>query len=366
MLDQHDREPPFQPPQHANEARRSRRGRCRPSAHRAAAASAPSRARWRVRARAFPHARAAPAGVSARSAKPTSASAAIAGPFNAGSAAASPEEAEARAAARLHRERDILERREAGQDRGDLERSRQAHRRARVHRQGRDILAGKHDAAGIGRKQPGNLVDQRRLAGAVRPDDGVQFARPDVERHVVGDDAGRRISSAALRGAAWLQPRPNLRHSSAATPIRPPRANSDDQHQQRPEDHLPVLGEAGQPFLGQQIGGGADDRAVERAQPAEQHHDDQFARALPGHVGGADELGGIGEQEAGQTAEHARDHIGRELKAIDVEADRRHARTRSRARRAERGRSASRRARGKTDMCRAGSEARHNRTRVRS
>jgi hypothetical protein len=59
-----------------------------------------------------------------------------------------------------------------------------------VHRQGGDITAGKHDAAGVGRNQPGNLIDQRRLAGAIRPDDGVQFVRPDVEGQVIGDDEG--------------------------------------------------------------------------------------------------------------------------------------------------------------------------------
>src|SRR5215470_7342760 len=41
-----------------------------------------------------------------------------------------------------------------------------------------------------------------------------------------------------------------------------------DQHKERPEDHLPVLGQARQPFLGQQERGGADDRAVQRAEPA--------------------------------------------------------------------------------------------------
>ena len=55
---------------------------------------------------------------------------------------------------------------------------------------------------------------------------------------------------------------------------------------------------------------------------AEHHHDDQFARALPRHVGRADELGRVGEQEAGKPANRAGDHIGDELEAVDVEADR--------------------------------------------
>src|SRR5258705_14021528 len=83
----------------------------------------------------------------------------------------------------------------------------------------------------------------------------------------------------------------------------------DHEYQHRPEDHLPVLGEAGQPFFGEQVGGGTDDSAIERTQSAKEHHDDQFARALPGHIGGANELAGIGEQEARQASEHAGDHI---------------------------------------------------------
>jgi len=38
----------------------------------------------------------------------------------------------------------------------------------------------------IGRKQSGNLIDQGGLAGAVRADHGMQLARPDLQRHVIG------------------------------------------------------------------------------------------------------------------------------------------------------------------------------------
>src|SRR5438105_2765639 len=57
-----------------------------------------------------------------------------------------------------------------------------------------------------------------------------------------------------------------------------------DEHEHRSEDHLPVLGDTGEPLLGQEVGGSPDDRAVKRTQSAEQHHNDQLARALPGHV----------------------------------------------------------------------------------
>src|SRR5262245_60438282 len=45
-------------------------------------------------------------------------------------------------------------------------------------------------------------------------------------------------------------------------PDQPAAGEQDDDHQHRPEDHLPVLGEAGEPLLRQQIGRGAEDGAV--------------------------------------------------------------------------------------------------------
>src|SRR6185369_6494766 len=98
-----------------------------------------------------------------------------------------------------------------------------------------------------------------------------------------------------------------------------------DEHEHRSEDHLPVLGDTGEPLLGQEVGGSPDDRAVKRTQSAEQHHDDQLARALPGHGRRADEFRGIGEQEARKSRQSAGDHVGGELEAVAVEADRRHA-----------------------------------------
>src|SRR5947199_166230 len=80
-----------------------------------------------------------------------------------------------------------------------------------------------------------------------------------------------------------------------------------DEHEQRPEDDLPVLGDTREPFLGEQERGCAKDRAVERAHAAEDHHDQQFAGALPRHVGGTDEIGRVGEQETRATGKHAAD-----------------------------------------------------------
>ena len=77
---------------------------------------------------------------------------------------------------RLHGERNIVERGEIVEQRSDLERAREPELAAPVDRQGGDVMAVEADAAGIRRDLAGQFADQRGLAGAVRADDGVQFA----------------------------------------------------------------------------------------------------------------------------------------------------------------------------------------------
>ena len=106
-------------------------------------------------------------------------------------------EAEGVAGMRLHRERDVVERGEIEEQRGDLERAREPELAAAVGRQRGDVVAVETDAAGVGRDLAGELADQRGLAGAVRADDGVQLARRHVERDVVGgDDAAEALAQA--------------------------------------------------------------------------------------------------------------------------------------------------------------------------
>ncbi len=97
-------------------------------------------------------------------------------------------EAEGVAGMRLRRQRDIVGGGEVGQQRGDLERTRQPEPAAAVGRQPGDVLAGEANGAGMRQQLPGELADQRGLAGAVRPDDGVQFAAANLKRDLVGGD----------------------------------------------------------------------------------------------------------------------------------------------------------------------------------
>ncbi|MFK4512170.1 hypothetical protein ABIF81_007348 [Bradyrhizobium daqingense] len=98
------------------------------------------------------------------------------------------EKAERRAGMRLRRQRDIVGGGEIEQQRGDLERTCQAQRTATIGWQIGDVAPGQRDAAGMRLEMPGELADQRGLAGAVRADDGMQLAAGDVERDVVGGD----------------------------------------------------------------------------------------------------------------------------------------------------------------------------------
>ena len=113
----------------------------------------------------------------------------------------------------LRRQRDIVERGEVGKQRGDLKRARQPERAAAIRRQPGDVPAGKVHGAGMRQQLPGELADQGGLAGAVRPDDGVQFVAPDLERNIVGrgnaaeaadqvPDAEQRISHGRTSRAA--------------------------------------------------------------------------------------------------------------------------------------------------------------------
>ena len=61
-----------------------------------------------------------------------------------------------------------------------------------------DLLAGDADRPGIGLVHPGEHVHQRGLAGAVLAEDGMDLARPEVERDaVVGHDRPEALADAA-------------------------------------------------------------------------------------------------------------------------------------------------------------------------
>ena len=149
----------------------------------------------------------AAASVSARAPRPTASRPRRAGAAQALVAARIGQEAERMAGMRLDRQRHVLERGELAQHRGDLEGARQAQPDAGMGRQVRDVAAGEVDGAGIGRQVAGELAHQRGLAGAVGADQGMDLARPDIDRDGVGGD----------QAAEALDQAESVRRSGSAT-----------------------------------------------------------------------------------------------------------------------------------------------------
>jgi hypothetical protein len=57
----------------------------------------------------------------------------------------------------------------------------------RVRQQGSDLLIGEHHPTAVNPYVTADQVEQRGLAGAVRPDDAERLAARDVQADVVGD-----------------------------------------------------------------------------------------------------------------------------------------------------------------------------------
>jgi hypothetical protein len=99
------------------------------------------------------------------------------------------------AGVRLHGKRHVVERAEVAIDAGDLERAREALARALRRRQAGDVLAREADVPRVGPQVARELADERGLACAVRPDDGVRLALAHLEAHAVG--GGKRAEGLA-------------------------------------------------------------------------------------------------------------------------------------------------------------------------
>src|SRR6476661_3135211 len=88
----------------------------------------------------------------------------------------------------LHGKRNIVEDGKIRKQRGDLERAGEAELAAPIGGQRGDVVAAEMDAADVGRELSGQLADQRALARAVRPDDGMKLAGGYQERNIVRRD----------------------------------------------------------------------------------------------------------------------------------------------------------------------------------
>ena len=93
------------------------------------------------------------------------------------------------------RQQHVVEHRQPRKQAGDLERARHAERGAAVALPGRDVVAEQQHLPDARRKYSGDQVEQRGLAGAVRPDDGLAVAGHDLER-----DAAHGVKAAEALG----------------------------------------------------------------------------------------------------------------------------------------------------------------------
>src|SRR5688572_20298627 len=85
----------------------------------------------------------------------------------------------------LENRADIVLDGEAAEDRGLLRQIADPQPRPLIHRQRRDIEAVEIDTAAIRLDQPGDHVEHRRLAGAVRAEQADRLAAPHVEAHAL-------------------------------------------------------------------------------------------------------------------------------------------------------------------------------------
>jgi hypothetical protein len=83
------------------------------------------------------------------------------------------------------RQHDVVLERVLPEQRDDLVGAGHPEVRALVRQQARRLLPEHPDRAGVGGEIAGDLVEERRLAGAVPPDDQAAFARQDAQRDVV-------------------------------------------------------------------------------------------------------------------------------------------------------------------------------------
>ena len=156
-----------------------------------------------------------------------------------------------------------------------------------------DLPSHEHLAA-VRHQMPGHQVEQRGLAGAVRPDQRGDDAGAQRERHVVDGlqaaeglgDAGRLQQDLAVRSLmAWPLSRA---FGFSWKPHRPPGRIDHQQHHRETVDDLLDRADLGRRQIGhvaqarrqQQDQDGADDGAEQRRRAADDHHRHQLDRGL--------------------------------------------------------------------------------------
>ena len=191
----------------------------------------------------------------------------------------------------------------------------------------------------VGRQLAGDEIEQRGLAGAVRPDDQPTLTRLDFQIDVGGD------AQAAERFAQALDGKRGHGFGSATggqplrTAHRPPRRarqprharhqtfrhEDDDGDEDGAEHEIPAHHIGADHVLDDDDERRADDRPEQRPGAAGDHHQQRLRRGRQRQGLRADELVVVDEQDAGDRREQSREHEGAEPDHPDVKAERVHA-----------------------------------------
>ncbi len=222
---------------------------------------------------------------------------------------------------------DVLSDGHALEELHELERAHQALRGDLVLPHPRDVLAGKFDRACRGREEARHHVEEGRLAGPVRADDGEQAALRDLQTDVaVGRQAGEALGQIAYReqrhGSA-----PGARLGGAWPPEagqrgQPLRHIDEQQQQDRGIGHVLEAARAAQDLRQQRSNHGADCRPQDGADPTDVEHGERDHDHLqPEHLR-ADEADNVREQRARRRRIKRGDDESRELVLRDADAQR--------------------------------------------
>ena len=227
----------------------------------------------------------------------------------------------------MHRdgERERRQRRQRVEQLVDLERADDAAANALVRGERGDVVAVEEDRPRGRLENAGEQVDQRRLAGAVRSDQGVARAAREVERDVVGRrQAAEALDERARREdgrhgfAARAEPRPGPHEALA------PDEHQHDQEQAEPE--VPVLRRPRRDQVVQQLEDDrAEDAAVEIARAADDEDEQHLGAAMEVEDVERGEAGRLREQRAGRAGDPSGEGVDRDQPQRHRQADARRA-----------------------------------------
>jgi hypothetical protein len=238
------------------------------------------------------------------------------------------------------RDQHVLEHREPGEELRRLERARDAGARDKMRHAVRKRLFTEAHRAAVGSVEAADEIEQRRLAGAVRPDDARHFTGLRGERYVANGlraaerDAESLDREPARRGAVVAEECPDARvvgfrcarhgfaHASLDRADDPLGDQPQHEQQQRAEEEQSIFGEERQDLGQQHDDERARDRAEHRARAADQHDEQERDRLEERERLGTHEIREDRENRSCDAGEERRDDERYGANRDEVEADR--------------------------------------------